>query len=289
MSDTERQSSVRSQASLQRRASLPLSDKFENGIKYMLDTRKRVELGREKGALTCNFVLWMCTSIAITISVGVFLWTKNQNGSCLAPNTYADTPVANISQWVDVYKRYTDVLKIFLTIGIVDFFRSVLMIISVQTGYAPLATIYQALVINDVLGFGAVFVLHAARFSLSGRICAGDFADQSASYPYKGQLLIDMGSILTGLVCFVWIGGVVLCGFSVVLCFCEFKPLANHLCRRIGDAWRSVSLLHRIEKKNQKDLLYIQFAFQTLQSLSIFIAVASFLWYIEPNNTCSAP
>lgn len=56
-----------------------------------------------------------------------------------------------------------------------DVFRSIVMIIAVVKKSAALATLYQALVINDVLGFGAIFVLHAFRFDLAGKICAGDF------------------------------------------------------------------------------------------------------------------
>jgi hypothetical protein len=49
------------------------------------------------------------------------------------------------------------------------------MIIAVARQSTALATLYQALVINDVLGFGAIFVLHVYRFDLAGKICAGDF------------------------------------------------------------------------------------------------------------------
>lgn len=44
-----------------------------------------------------------------------------------------------------------------------------------------------------------------------------------------------------------------------------------------------------MEKKNQNDLLNIQFAIQAITSLSIFVAVASYLWAKEVNEVCSAP
>ena len=54
-----------------------------------------------------------------------------------------------------------------------------------------LATLYQALVINDILGFGAIFVLHIFRFDLAGKICAGEFKEEEADYPHSGEYLIS--------------------------------------------------------------------------------------------------
>jgi hypothetical protein len=54
-----------------------------------------------------------------------------------------------------------------------------------------LATLYQALIINDVLGFGAIFVLHVFRFDLAGRICSGEFEEQPKDYPHSGLYLIS--------------------------------------------------------------------------------------------------
>ena len=76
---------------------------------------------------------------------------------------------------MDVAERFRDVLKIFFTVAIIDVVRSGIMIVAVLTKSGGLATLYQALIVNDVLGVGAVFVLHVFRFSLSGRICSGDY------------------------------------------------------------------------------------------------------------------
>ena len=83
-------------------------------------------------------------------------------------------------KWIDVNKRYHDVLKIFFSVALVDVFRSFVMIIAAVRQSAALANLYQALVINDVLGFGAIFVLHVFRFDLAGKTCAGDFRDNEA-------------------------------------------------------------------------------------------------------------
>jgi hypothetical protein len=77
-------------------------------------------------------------------------------------------------------------------------------------------------VVNDVLGFGAVFVLHVFRFQLSGKICAGDF-DDVTNYPYSGTYLRSQGRYLIGLVCWVWIGGILLCLLSTCVTLCQFK------------------------------------------------------------------
>ena len=72
-------------------------------------------------------------------------------------------------------RRYSDVLKIFFACSMVDVFRAIVMIAATLRKSGALATLYQALIINDVLGFGAIFVLHVFRFDLAGRICAGEF------------------------------------------------------------------------------------------------------------------
>lgn len=95
-----------------------------------------------------------------------------------------DRTTAAIADWVDVSRRYRDVLKIFFAVAITDVFRSLVMLVAVALKNGALATLYQALIINDVLGFGAVFVLHVFRFSLSGKICGGDFEDDRTNYPY---------------------------------------------------------------------------------------------------------
>jgi hypothetical protein len=49
------------------------------------------------------------------------------------------------------------------------------MILATLKKSGALATLYQALIINDVLGFGGIFVLHVFRYDLAGKICAGDY------------------------------------------------------------------------------------------------------------------
>jgi hypothetical protein len=91
----------------------------------------------------------------------------------MAPNSYKHRSQNFKKEWVDVSRRYRDVLKIFFSCALVDVFRSFVMIMATLRKSGALATLYQALVINDVLGFGAIFVLHVFRFDLAGKICAG--------------------------------------------------------------------------------------------------------------------
>lgn len=146
----------------------------------VLSAVNRVEGGKQVRALTFTFFLWLCASITITVATGVYLWAYDTDGVCKAPNSLSKRSISFQSEWIDVNRRYRDVLKIFFSVAIVDVFRSLVMIIAAVKQSPALATLYQALVINDVLGFGAVFVLHVYRFDLAGKICAGDFDSEAA-------------------------------------------------------------------------------------------------------------
>lgn len=147
-------------------------------------------------------------------------------------------------------RRYRDVLKIFFSLALVDVFRSIVMIIAAVRQSAALATLYQALVINDVLGFGAIFVLHVFRFDLAGKTCAGDYKEDESSYPHSGDYLISQGRYLIGLVCFVWIVGIILSIISMFVMICHNKTLVYAITSRISSAWKSISLVHRLERGN---------------------------------------
>lgn len=123
--------------------------------------------------LTCQFFLWLSASIAITVTSGVYLWQKDENITCSAPNSYNDR--GSSSEWIDVSKRFSDVLKLFFACALTDVVRSALALLAVRLQSGALATWYQVLALNDVVGFGALIVLHVFRFQLSGRICSGDY------------------------------------------------------------------------------------------------------------------
>lgn len=143
--------------------------------------------------------------------------------------------------------------------------------------------------VNDVLGFGAIFVLHVFRFDLTGKICSGDYDIDPVNYPFTGNYLYNTGRFLRGLVYWVWIGGGLLCLMSTIFALIEFKPVLNAITSRIVKAWKSVSIVSRMEQGNQKDLLSYQLMFQSVASLAILVATASTLWTKEVNDVCSAP
>ncbi len=205
------------------------------------------------GRLTLQFFLWLISSIAITIATGIYLWSKDDDLTCTAPNYLSDRSIK--ANWVVVSKRYDDVLKIFFTLAIVDVVRQFIMIVAVLKRSPGLAMIYQLLVLNDVLGFGAIFVLHAFRFDLAGKICAGDYDYDKVSYPYNGSYLLSKGAYLKGLVYWIWIGGFLLCTLSTCFALLQFRPLLHSLIGRIVGAWKSISIVSRMKQANQKDLL----------------------------------
>jgi len=183
---------------------------------------------------------------------------------CMAPNDNKDRTLEASEHWIDVSRRFRDVLKIFFAVAITDVFRSCLMLFAVITKTSPLGVLYQVLILNDVLGFGAIFVLHSFRFQLSGKICAGDYKDDVTNYPYTGQLLESQGAFLIGLVCWVWIGGILLCTISSCIALCSHEWIKSEFKTKIINGWKSVSLIHRLSLNNQNDLLFYQYFFRAV-------------------------
>jgi hypothetical protein len=107
---------------------------------------------------------------------------------------------------VNVDVRFRDILKIWWTYCVVDFFRSLLAIIAVNINSKTLAHIYQVLFLNDFLGVAAVIILHAYRFQHSGKWCSGDFLAPELARVQRDGYLIERGKILLGLVMYVWVG-----------------------------------------------------------------------------------
>ena len=105
---------------------------------------------------------------------------------------------------VDV--RFRDILKIWWTYCVVDFFRSLLAIVAVNINSKALAHLYQFLFLNDFLGVAAVIILHVYRFQHSGKWCSGDFLEPELARVQRDGYLIERGKILLGLVMYVWVG-----------------------------------------------------------------------------------
>jgi hypothetical protein len=107
---------------------------------------------------------------------------------------------------VKVDVRFRDILKIWWTYCVVDFFRSLLAIVAVNINSKALAHTYQVLFLNDFLGVAAVIILHVYRFQHSGKWCSGDFLEPELARVQRDGYLIERGKILLGLVMYVWVG-----------------------------------------------------------------------------------
>jgi hypothetical protein len=107
---------------------------------------------------------------------------------------------------VKVDVRFRDILKIWWTYCVVDFFRSLLAIVAVNINSKALAHLYQFLFLNDFLGVAAVIILHVYRFQHSGKWCSGDFLEPELARVQRDGYLIERGKILLGLVMYVWVG-----------------------------------------------------------------------------------
>ncbi len=248
----------------------------------------RVKRGDEKLQLSIQFFIWMAGSIAVTISCGVYLWKWEVNTQCSAPNY--DDDIRVFENYADVSRRYRDVLKIFFSVAITDVFRSIFMVIAVMRQSEIFATLYQVLLVNDFLGFAAVFVLHAYRFSMSGRICAGDYQnDFTKSQLYKplgDGYLNERGKYLIGLVCYVWVAGILFLVMNLINCCFKVKDRVRQLGAGSFNGLKEIMLYFRIDNSENHGLLYIQYFFRLFHSIALFVAVASYLWSKEVDATC---
>ena len=141
------------------------------------------------------------SSLAVFTAVAAYLWTKEVDNTCIAP--YYNTQPSDL---VRVEVRFRDILKIWWTYGLVDFFRSLIGILATNLKSSRLARLYQALIFNDILGIAAVIILHAYRFQYSGKWCSGDLLNPDMARVSRPGYLIERGKILLGLVIYVWVG-----------------------------------------------------------------------------------
>lgn len=97
------------------------------------------------------------------MAVAAFLWTKEVNEVCNALDVAQQPPVT-----ISVNKRFNDVLKIWWSYALIDFFRSLIALIAISSKSRVFGWIYQVLIVNDIFGIGAVLILHSYRFQQSG-------------------------------------------------------------------------------------------------------------------------
>jgi len=161
----------------------------------------RLDKGNQNDLLVIQYSYSAVSSLAVFCAVAAYLWTKEVDSTCTAPY-YHILP----SQLVKVDVRFRDILKIWWSFCVVDFFRSLIAILAVNIKSRKLAYLYQVLIINDLLGVAAVIILHVYRFQYSGKWCSGDIMAPELARVSRDGYLIERGKILLGLVIYVWVG-----------------------------------------------------------------------------------
>lgn len=161
----------------------------------------RLDKGNQNDLLVIQYSYSAVSSLAVFCAVAAYLWTKEVDNTCTAPYNHI-LP----SQLVKVDVRFRDILKIWWSFCVVDFFRSLIAILAVNIKSRKLAYLYQVLIINDLLGVAAVIILHAYRFQYSGKWCSGDIMTPELARVSRDGYLIERGKILLGLVIYVWVG-----------------------------------------------------------------------------------
>lgn len=155
----------------------------------------------------------LASSIAVTVATAFYLWGTETETKCQAPFDAGDWGRAD--EYINVAKRFRDILKIWFAFGITDVFRCLLVLGYLQWRIRPFAWLYHILILNDLLLVAAVIILHTYRFQYTGKYCSGDFLTQSIPTP---GYLVERGKFLIGLVIYVWVGGfVTLCVYSCVV------------------------------------------------------------------------
>ena len=165
----------------------------------------------------------MASSVAITVATAVYLWGFETEQVCTAPNS--DLNWGNSSEYIDVSKRFRDILKIWFVVGLVDCCRCASILLYMQFKSVAYVMFYYIGYMNDCFIVAAILILHTYRLQYSGKWCAGDFLDSSATA--TPGFLVERGKFLIGLVIYVWV--------STFVFTCIWTCIAVAAYRRIGD------------------------------------------------------
>jgi hypothetical protein len=88
----------------------------------------------------------------------------------------------NVTTYINVSKRFDDILKIYFTISIINFVRDLIMLLGVATKIPHFGYAYYILAITDLISIAAAVILHWTRFLYSGRYCSGDYVENENIY-----------------------------------------------------------------------------------------------------------
>ncbi|CDW73991.1 UNKNOWN [Stylonychia lemnae] len=180
---------------------------------YGISLPHRLANNVQKDLVFKQFFIQLLSSIAVTVATATYLWGYETENKCEAPFDGADWN--RRSEYIDVAKRFRDILKIWFVFGLIDCLRCGLVFAYILYDKAIYAIGYHVLTLNDILGLAAVLILHVYRFQFTGKWCSGDFLPESKA---TEGFLVERGKFLVGLVIYVWVGGFVMaCVYSCVM------------------------------------------------------------------------
>lgn len=128
----------------------------------LLSLPHRVATGVQNDIIFYQFAIQLASSVAVTVATAVYLWSKETETKCQAPFDAGDW--GRTDEYIDVAKRFRDILKIWFAFGITDVFRCLLVLGYLQWRIRPFAWLYHILILNDLFLVAAVIILHTYRF-----------------------------------------------------------------------------------------------------------------------------
>lgn len=146
----------------------------------------------------------------------------------------------------DSSKSFMGTLAIWEAYFIIECVRCILFLVALSVSKKKikkvLSWIHFVLTLNDGLGVVALIVLMVSRWSVPGRLCAGEYLEyknstytnakhieilKNSTYVKEGYL-IERGEYLLGLTVYVWIGLGIQFILGVVLSFLSCKKRLNN-------------------------------------------------------------
>lgn len=157
-------------------------------------------------ALTQSLIYFLGV-LGILIPTGIFLFNKERDNQCAAPNDWED--LNNFNEYDDVDYRFSVVLKLFFTVFLVDAVRYLLLIAGILLRSKALMLAWVLFIPNDLLSLASMIVLHTWRFRLSGQLCScvnsRPLCDQEfVTDQQRPFLLIRRGRMLLGIAIWWW-------------------------------------------------------------------------------------
>ena len=128
--------------------------------------------------ILAQYSLYFFWILAVCVSSGIYLFNKETDITCFAPMSDTDADWGNTSQYINVSKRFNDILIIYFSATLVEGVRCIILLTGAITKVGALGHIYSVLVVNDCLSFAALIILHVYRFQYPGKVCACDYPER---------------------------------------------------------------------------------------------------------------